>query len=127
MEHVEAVAMLANNYFLPYQSRWADLGCGSGTFTLALADLLQPQSIIYAIDKDAPALQQIPSHYNEVNIEKITTDFSKQQPLFNDLDGILMANSLHYIKDKNSFIKGIANYLAGNGCLFDLLPLKRTI
>lgn len=30
--------------------RWADLGCGSGTFTLALAGLLPSGSTIDAID-----------------------------------------------------------------------------
>jgi ubiquinone/menaquinone biosynthesis C-methylase UbiE len=31
-------------------THWADLGCGSGTFTLALATLLPPGSTIEAID-----------------------------------------------------------------------------
>jgi precorrin-6B methylase 2 len=39
---------------------WCDLGCGTGTFTLALATLLPPSSVIYAIDKDEKSLSRIP-------------------------------------------------------------------
>jgi ubiquinone/menaquinone biosynthesis C-methylase UbiE len=31
---------------------WADLGCGDGTFTLALAAILPRGSIIHAMDRD---------------------------------------------------------------------------
>ena len=34
---------------------WADLGCGDGTFTLALASLLAPGSTIHAMDTDGSA------------------------------------------------------------------------
>lgn len=36
---------------------WADLGCGSGTFTLALAELLSAGSHIHAIDHVAHQLR----------------------------------------------------------------------
>jgi methylase of polypeptide subunit release factors len=62
MELIEAAKMLENDSFNSLQKeRWADLGCGSGTFTIALAGLLKPQSIIYAIDTNASALKQIPA------------------------------------------------------------------
>jgi len=35
---------------------WADLGSGSGAFTLALADLLGPGATIYSVDRDQAAL-----------------------------------------------------------------------
>ena len=35
---------------------WADLGSGTGTFTLALADLLSAGSTVHAIDQDGAAL-----------------------------------------------------------------------
>jgi methylase of polypeptide subunit release factors len=40
---------------------WVDLGCGTGTFTLALADLLAPGCVIHAMDRDGSALRKIPS------------------------------------------------------------------
>ena len=34
------------------KSAYADLGCGNGLFTKALAQLVAPQSVIYAVDKN---------------------------------------------------------------------------
>jgi len=117
MELTQAISMLTNDSFkTPGQKEWADLGCGSGTFTQALANLLPPQSIIYAMDSDLLALKKIPDEYNEVIVKKLSGDFEKQLLPFKDLDGILMANSLHYVKDKSSFIKRAASCLARDGC-----------
>jgi ubiquinone/menaquinone biosynthesis C-methylase UbiE len=117
MELTEAAKMLANDKFTSHEKeKWADLGCGNGTFTLALAGLLRPQSIIYAVDRDKSALNKIPNEYNSVVIEKIPDNFEAHDLLFKNLDGILMANSLHYIKDKSSFIQRAIGYLKQDGC-----------
>jgi trans-aconitate methyltransferase len=84
---------------------WADLGCGTGTFTIALADLLTPGSVIHAIDRDGPALRKIPSSHKSVSITTHRGDFTKQMWPFDRLDGILMANSLHYVDDQATFIR----------------------
>jgi ubiquinone/menaquinone biosynthesis C-methylase UbiE len=96
---------------------WADLGCGTGTFTLALASLLPKGSAIYAVDSNELALQAIPDSYKEAIIEKVTADFVSDKLAFNDLDGILMANSLHYVKNKPDFIKQIIPHLKKEGCI----------
>jgi len=80
---------------------WADLGCGEGLFSQALAHLLKPGSHIYAVDKTKP--DPIPS-YNNVLIESRSYDFIKDVLAFPPLDGILMANSLHYVSDKNALL-----------------------
>ena len=85
-------------------STWEELGCGRGTFTKALAKLLGNGSRIYAIDKDN---QQTPSVYDGVKIEFIKVNFEHDPIPHSNLDGILMANSLHYIKDKLTFARKI--------------------
>ena len=47
-----------------------DLGCGTGTFTFALATLLPPGTVIHAIDKDERSLSQIPDRYQDVTIRQ---------------------------------------------------------
>ncbi|MBS1575466.1 MAG: class I SAM-dependent methyltransferase [Bacteroidetes bacterium] len=95
---------------------WADFGCGTGLFTYSLAHLLPEGSTIYSIDEDAGALRQIRST-DKVNIKTIQSDFTLQLPL-SGLDGILMANSLHYIKDKTGFVHKAAGYMKpGNSFL----------
>jgi SAM-dependent methyltransferase len=84
---------------------WADLGCGDGTFTLALAELLASGSTIHAMDLVASALRRIPSAHRGVRITTHRGDFTKQPWPFAGLDGILMANSLHYVENQESFIR----------------------
>ena len=90
---------------------WADLGAGEGNFTRALADLLGPGAHITAIDKDALALRAVGG-----GIETRVADFT--QPLdLHDLDGILMANSLHYVRDKQPVLEAVRGMLRPGGRL----------
>jgi SAM-dependent methyltransferase len=50
-----------------------------------------------------------------VIIEKQKMDFEKETLQIKNFDGILMANSLHYIKDKKSFIQKTINCLEPGG------------
>lgn len=91
--------------------RWADLGAGEGAFTLALADLLGPSAHIVAVDKDARALRAI-GH----GIETRAADFTKPLDL-HDLDGVVMANSLHFVRDKQPVLERVHAMLRPGGRL----------
>ena len=90
---------------------WADLGCGDGTFTRALADMLASGSLIHAIDLDGSALRRIPSAHKGVRISTHRGDFMKQPWPFAGLDGILMANSLHYVENQAAFIRDCESHM----------------
>ncbi|WP_370899270.1 class I SAM-dependent methyltransferase [Chryseobacterium gossypii] len=94
--------------------KWADLGCGDGAFTNSLAAFLGDGSMIYAIDQYQQDIQTI---NDKVHIEFILNDFEKEIPDLEDLDGILMANSLHYIADKKKLITGLEKSLKTDGKL----------
>ncbi|HYU77394.1 MAG TPA: class I SAM-dependent methyltransferase [Vicinamibacterales bacterium] len=101
----DAIDMLADSHVEALgPTLWADLGCGDGTFTLALADLLASGSAIHAIDRDAGILRRIPAAHKGVRITTHHGDFTSQTWPFAGLDGILMANSLHYVEDQAAFI-----------------------
>jgi ubiquinone/menaquinone biosynthesis C-methylase UbiE len=87
---------------------WCDLGCGSGTFTTALAHLLAPGSAIHAIDIDQTALDRIPDEYGGVTIHKVLADLRSPSLRLPAVDGILMANSLHFIQDQDQFLRRLA-------------------
>ena len=89
---------------------WADLGCGSGTFTEALAQILPEGSTIYAVDRNKHLLKNIPDSYGKIKVEKSSRNFLESE-LPDNLDGILMANSLHFVEDKFSFIKKAERYM----------------
>jgi len=90
---------------------WADLGAGEGAFTLALADLLGPGAHITAVDKDAGALGAI-GH----GIETRVADFTRPLDL-HDLDGIVMANSLHFVRNKAPVLESVRDMLRPGGRL----------
>jgi trans-aconitate methyltransferase len=103
----DAVEMLADSRVRPLgPTIWADLGCGAGTFTLALAELLAAGSTIHAVDRDASALRRIPAAHRSVEITTHRLDFTRQPWPFAPVDGILLANSLHYVEDQAAFIRG---------------------
>jgi SAM-dependent methyltransferase len=86
-------------------ARWADLGCGDGTFTLALATLLPAGSTIHAVDRDASALQRLPRSHAGTSIVTHVSDFTTPPWPFGALDGVMLANSLHYVRDQSRFIR----------------------
>lgn len=99
---------------------WADFGSGDGAFTLALRDLAGPDGEIYSVDKDMSRLQRQEEAFAEMfpktNIHFLHADFTKSLNL-PKLDGILMANSLHYVKDQVPFLRFIKHYLKPEGKL----------
>ena len=84
---------------------WCDLGCGRGTFTIALAHLLAPGSIIYAVDFEERALAEIPDRCDGVDIRKIVGDLQSPTLRIPVVDGVLMANSLHFIQEQESLMR----------------------
>ena len=83
---------------------WCDLGAGSGTFTIALAQLLAPGSTIHAVDLDRRALARIPDQHGGVEIRKIVGDLQSSSLRLPSVDGILMANLLHFIQEQQVFL-----------------------
>lgn len=108
----DAVGLLAESGVAALgPTTWADLGCGSGTFTVALAELLAAGSAIHAMDRDRSALRQMPSLHEDVRITTHAGDFTNAIWPFADLDGVLMANSLHYVEDQAAFIRACASLM----------------
>jgi ubiquinone/menaquinone biosynthesis C-methylase UbiE len=100
---------------------WADLGAGSGAFTLALRELVGPNAMIYAVDKDRTRLNELEGAYrarfgDTKNLQVLAADFSRSLDL-PILDGILMANSLHYFKVKEKVLRHVRNFLKPNSIL----------
>ena len=99
---------------------WADLGSGAGAFTLALADLIGPQGRIYSVDKDRGSLREqervMRARFPANNVAYINADFTRQLDL-PPLDGIVMANSLHFVRKKDPVLQLVRSYLRPGGRL----------
>jgi ubiquinone/menaquinone biosynthesis C-methylase UbiE len=119
MNHADHVALLRAGVPGP-GGVWADLGSGAGAFTLALADLIGPGGQIYSVDKDSAALREqergMRALFPGVDVHYITADFTRPLPL-PPLDGVVMANSLHFQRHKDAVIQMVRGYLRPGGRL----------
>jgi ubiquinone/menaquinone biosynthesis C-methylase UbiE len=101
MKISEAMALIRNPTLQQNRTQsWCDLGCGTGTFTMALAQSLASGSTIHAVDLDSKALGTIPDEDHGVVIRKVLADLRSPGLRLPSVDGILMANSLHFIQDQ---------------------------
>lgn len=89
---------------------WADLGCGEGTFTRALARLLPSGSTVHAWDLDAGALRALPPTEHGVTILPAVKDLTTAA-LPAPLDGVLLANALHFVSDAPAVLRRIHDVL----------------
>ncbi len=118
MDHNDHVSLL-KPADLPKGGTWADLGAGTGAFTLALSELVGLSAEIYAIDKDRSALSKLEqshrTHFGtSQNIHAVKGDFTGRLSL-PPLDGILMANSLHFYREKEKVLRHIRSFLKWSG------------
>lgn len=118
MDHADHVALLRPG--VEPGGTWADLGSGRGAFTLALADLLGPEGRIVSVDRDAAALREqarlIAARFPAVGLDQRVADFTRSLAL-PTLDGIVMANSLHFVHDQESTLRALVETLRPGGRL----------
>lgn len=119
MDHRDHVRLIREGV-LGGGTTWADLGSGEGAFTLALADVLGPTGSIHTVDRDDRALRvqlrALHDAFPSISVSPLVADFSLpiELPL---LDGIVMANSLHFERDKLPVVRLIGSYLRPGGRL----------
>jgi ubiquinone/menaquinone biosynthesis C-methylase UbiE len=120
MDHRDHVNLLRPADLSP-GGLWADLGAGSGAFTLALRELLGPGGVVYAVDKDKRSLDSLARAYRSrfgdmQDLHLVPADFTRDLDL-PPLDGMVMANSLHYFKDKEKVLRHVRTFLKPGGAL----------
>jgi ubiquinone/menaquinone biosynthesis C-methylase UbiE len=122
MDHHDHVNLLRPGILRAGNARpggiWADFGSGRGAFTLALADLIGPEGLIYSVDKSQSALDQqqraFHSRFPEVDVHYLKADFTRQLDL-PSLDGLVVANALHFLRDKDKTVAMLRDYLRPAG------------
>jgi len=119
VQHAELVGLLRDGVSAK-AGRWADLGAGEGAFTLALADLLGPGAHITAVDRDRGSLRNLAEEmgrrFPETGLDVVVADFTRPLGLIG-LDGVVMANSLHFVRDKRPVLAAVRSMLRPGGSL----------
>ena len=116
MDHADHVRLLRGG--VTRGGVWADLGAGTGAFTLALAELVGSGGEVIAIDRDRGALRDLERALRPggATVRTVAADFTKRIDL-SSLDGVVMANSLHFVKDKAPVLALVHDMLTPSGRL----------
>ncbi len=93
-------------------SNWADIGAGSGLFTQVLQGVL-PGGTVYALDKSPHMLWRLPAQPS-VRLEVVEADFTQSFDL-PEVEGMVMANALHYAQDPVAVLKNVLTHLKPGG------------
>ena len=119
MKHADHVDLLRGGVFSP-GGLWADLGSGTGAFTLALAELIGDQGMIVSVDIDRSALaeqeKKMRSRFPGMKVQYHVADFTHLLDL-PPLDGVVMANSLHFHRLKYPIVRAVHGLLRTGGRL----------
>jgi ubiquinone/menaquinone biosynthesis C-methylase UbiE len=100
--------------------RWLELGAGSGAFTLALADVLlqHGDADIVAVDRDVSSLGRLADavrrRFPAASLGTVVADFREALPE-GRFDGVLAANSLHFVTDPVDVLRRAADRLGPGG------------
>lgn len=118
MDHADHVSLL--RAAVAPGGTWADVGAGTGAFTLALAELLGPGGRIVAVDRDRRALLQnaelVAARFPDVEIQTLDVDFTDPLEL-PELDGLVAANVLHFVPRDHQVdvVRALATHLRPGG------------
>lgn len=101
MEQREAIELIRGAVTAP-GGTWADLGAGSGTFTRALASLVGPDGVVYAVDRHTRSLAELARAGGREGaaVRTLAADFTEPLALPR-LTGVVVANALHYVPYEN--------------------------
>jgi ubiquinone/menaquinone biosynthesis C-methylase UbiE len=120
MNHDDHVRLIRNGVSPGGKQVWGDFGSGWGAFTLALRDVAGPAVEIWSVDRSESSLRAQRAEFDRrfpgTNLHLLVADFT--QPLeLPPLDGIVAANSIHYVRDQAGLLRDWRRYLAQGGRL----------
>lgn len=120
MKQSEAIELIRGAVAEGVGGTWADLGAGGGTFTRALASLIGPTGVVYAVDRDSRSLANLarPADATTAEVRTLVGDFTRGLALPR-LTGVLVANALHYVPyaDQSRVVGEIAALVDPPGAL----------
>ncbi|MEZ0536812.1 class I SAM-dependent methyltransferase [Caldicellulosiruptoraceae bacterium PP1] len=99
----------------------ADIGCGTGYFSIPIAKMIGEEGKVFAIDVDNDMLLVLSEKVAKEGINNIEFILSKEYNFIieDDIaDYALIANVLHEIEDKRRFLDEAKRILKSNGVLF---------
>jgi ubiquinone/menaquinone biosynthesis C-methylase UbiE len=96
----------------------ADLGAGTGLFSVPLAKAVGPTGRLYAVEIDKgffPQITEKASQQHLVNVSTVLGEFTDPKLPARDVDLAFMHDVLHHVQDRATYLKNAAGYLKPSG------------
>jgi len=104
----------------------ADIGAGSGIFTLRFASALKAGGFVYAVDIDQALLDHINEAATETGISNVQTVLGQvDDPALPEMVDLAFINdTLHHIEHRAEYLKALAGYIKPGGrvAIIDFKP-----
>jgi ubiquinone/menaquinone biosynthesis C-methylase UbiE len=105
----------------------ADIGAGSGVFTLPLSGAVTATGRVYAVDIDQGLVDHIVGKAREARVSQVQGVLGKfTDPALpaRDLDLAFIYDVLHHIEDRATYVRNLAGYLKSGGriAVIDFFP-----
>lgn len=97
--------------------RVADLGSGTGYFTVRLAEAVGPTGLVYAVDTDEELLDEVLRRTREAghsNVVPVTVS-SDPPSLPEPVDLIFLSHTYHHLSDRSRYFARLALFLRPGG------------
>lgn len=96
----------------------ADIGSGTGAFSLPFAKAVAPAGRVYAVDIDAGLLDYIAEKAKKENVDNIQTvkgELSDPKLPARDVDLGFFHDVLHHIEHRQAYLKALGTYIKPTG------------
>ena len=104
----------------------ADIGAGTGVFSLALARAVRPGGRLYAVEVDEKLLEYITETATEQGVANVQPVYGEyDDPLLPaEVDLAFIHDVLHHIENRDVYLKSLAGYLKPSGrvAVVDFVP-----
>jgi ubiquinone/menaquinone biosynthesis C-methylase UbiE len=105
----------------------ADIGAGSGLYSLPLAKAASPGGRVYAVDIEQGLLDHIAARAKELqltNLQMVLGKFTDPSLPSTNMDLAFINDVLHHIEDRAGYLKNLARYMKPSGrvVIIDFYP-----
>lgn len=98
----------------------ADIGSGSGTFSIPMAKAIAPNGILYAVDIDQAMLDHVAERAKAegvTNLKTVLGEYDDPKLPVKDVDVAFFHRVLHMIEHRQAYLNATAKYLKPDGSI----------
>jgi ubiquinone/menaquinone biosynthesis C-methylase UbiE len=96
----------------------ADIGSGSGTFSIPIAKAIAPNGVLYAVDIDQAMLDHVAGRAKEQSVTNLRTvlgEYDDPKLPVKNVDVAFFHRTLHMIEHRQAYLNATAKYLKPDG------------